>query len=88
MMKRSAKTLLGILLVLGGIVVTPLPIPFGILMIVIGLSLLVTTVPKIRHWLKQLRHKYQQTSAGLNRLKPRLPAFARKLIEDTDPESP
>lgn len=86
MLKRSFKILTGCLLVIAGIIVTPLPIPFGIVMIIIGLSLLVTTVPQIRDWLKRRRTHYRETSGHLNAIKHKLPGFARKLIEDTDPE--
>lgn len=86
MIVRSAKAIAGTLLVIGGIIVTPLPIPFGVLMIVIGLSLLASSVPRIRDYLIALRRRYRDVSAKLNRIKNRLPAFARQLIEDTDPE--
>ena len=88
MVKRSAKIMLGILLVIAGVIVTPLPIPFGLIMIFIGLSLLVTTVPRVREWLRRQRHRYQEFSGQLNAIKGKLPRFARKLIEDTDPERP
>jgi len=88
MVKRSFKVFLGVILVIVGIIVTPLPIPTGLLMIILGLSLLVTTVPQIRQWLKRQRKHYRETSGKLNAVKDKLPAFARKLIEDTDPERP
>ncbi|MDO6682969.1 MULTISPECIES: PGPGW domain-containing protein [unclassified Oceanobacter] len=85
MVKRSAKILLGIFFIIAGIIVTPLPLPFGLVMIVIGLSLLVSTVPRVREWLRQQRHRYREFSGRLNAIKSKLPGFARKLIEDTDP---
>ena len=35
--------------------------------------------------LRDLRRRYHTVSARLNRAKRYLPAFARRLIEDTDP---
>jgi hypothetical protein len=88
MVKRSARIVLGMFLVVTGIIVTPLPIPFGLLMIVIGLSLLASDIPVVHRALVNLRHRYQAFSARLNDIKHHLPGFARKLIEDTDPGKP
>lgn len=86
MIQRSAKFTAAILLILLGIVMTPLPIPFGLLSILLGLSLLISVVPAVRLWVIRLRLKYQRSSARLNRIGKRMPAFLRALIEDTDPE--
>lgn len=85
MLKKSLKITTGTILVIGGIILTPMPIPLGIISIVIGLSLLVGSVPEIRVWLTQARRRYQEFSNKLNSIKHRLPAIARRLIEDTDP---
>ena len=86
MIKRSAKFTAAILLILLGIVITPLPIPLGLVSILVGLSLLVSVVPAVRHWLIRLRLKYRQSSVRLNQLGKRMPAFLRELIEATAPE--
>lgn len=86
MLKRSAKAVSGMLLVIVGIIVTPLPIPFGVLMILVGLSLLASSVPWVREYLTSLRTRYREFSGTLNKMKNKLPGFARQLIEDTDPE--
>ncbi|KZZ41931.1 MAG: hypothetical protein MK185_05995 [Saccharospirillaceae bacterium] len=88
MIKRSAKFVAAVLLIILGIVITPLPIPLGLLSILIGLSLLVSVVPSVRHWLIQLRRKYRQSSVRLNQIGKRMPAFLRELIEETDPDKP
>lgn len=85
MLKRSAKIAAGILLLIAGIILTPLPIPFGILCLFIGLSILVSAIPQMRIWVTALRRRYQRTSAKLNLIKHRMPHFARQLIEETDP---
>jgi len=86
MIKRSAKAVAGTFLVVIGIIVTPLPIPFGVIMIIIGLSLLASSVPWVREYLITLRRRYRDASGRLNQVKNRLPTFARQLIEETDPE--
>ncbi|MCT7359496.1 MAG: hypothetical protein COB09_16255 [Thalassobium sp.] len=88
MIKRSVKMVTGILLLLLGIIITPMPIPLGIILIILGLSMLVGTIPQVRHFLQFIRRRYRAFSHKLNRIKHRLPAFARQLIEDTDPDQP
>lgn len=87
-MRKTFKIVIASLLIIAGLITLPLPIPAGLLLLIVGLSLLVSAIPKVRIFLRQLRKRYQQTSACLNRLKPRLPKFARELIEDTDPDWP
>ncbi len=88
MIKRSFKMVTGILLLLLGIIITPMPIPLGIILIILGLSMLVSTIPQVRAFLQFLRRRYRVFSYKLNRIKHHLPAFARQLIEDTDPDQP
>ena len=86
MIKRSAKLSAAIVLILLGIILLPLPIPFGLLCLLVGLSLLVSVVPGVRSWLISLRQRYRQTSRKLNQIGSRMPGFLRQLIEETDPE--
>ncbi|MCA6062840.1 PGPGW domain-containing protein [Thalassolituus marinus] len=86
MLLKPLRILAGSLLVIGGIIVTPMPLPLGIIMIIFGTSILVTELPLVRLYVRQLRKRFTSLSARLNRLKPHLPSFARRLIEDTDPE--
>lgn len=86
MLLKPLWILAGSLLVIGGIIVTPMPLPLGIIMIIFGTSILVTELPLVRLYVRQLRKRFTSLSARLNRLKPHLPSFARRLIEDTDPE--
>ena len=82
---RYLSIIAGSFLVLLGLIITPMPIPLGIILIVQGLSMLVSSLPFMRHWLRDLRRRYHTVSARLKRAKRYLPAFARRLIEDTDP---
>ncbi|UXD87746.1 PGPGW domain-containing protein [Thalassolituus hydrocarboniclasticus] len=88
MIRRSVKMVTGVLLLLLGIIITPMPIPLGIILIILGLSMLVSTIPRVRTFLQFLRRRYRVFSHKLNSIKHRLPAFARQLIEDTDPDQP
>ena len=77
--------MLGGFLVISGIIITPLPIPTGIIMIAIGLSILITYSQWVRAKIRDLRAKYKELSHKLNSIKDKLPKFAKKMIEDTDP---
>lgn len=86
MIKRSVNLLTGILLVLTGLIITPLPIPLGLILVVLGLSVLVTVLPSLRFSLTRLRCRYPAISLKLRRLSPKLPGFARRLLDHTDPD--
>lgn len=86
MIKHSAKITAGLLLVILGILITPLPLPLGLLTMLVGLSILVSALPGLRHRLRQLRSRYAKTSHKLNQLKEHFPQFAQRLIEETDPK--
>jgi len=85
-LKRWSAIVLGGFLVISGIIITPLPIPTGIIMIAIGLSILITHSQWVRAKIRDLRAKYKEFSQKLNNIKDKLPKFAKKMIEDTDPD--
>ena len=87
LVKKPLKIAVGLILVIVGLIALPLPIPAGLLMLIIGLSLLVSAIPETRNYLRRMRGRFRQTSAMLDRIKHRVPRFARQLIEDTDPDS-
>lgn len=84
-LKRWSAIILGGFLVISGIIITPLPIPTGIIMIAVGLSILITHSQWVRAKIRDIRAKYQEFSQKLNSIKHKLPKFAKKMIEDTDP---
>ena len=87
-LKRIAHLSAGLLLVAVGIIMTPLPIPVGLLMILVGLSLLVSVIPALRRYLVRMRRHYPETSARLRELNHKLPGFLQRLLTETDPDSP
>ena len=82
------QAVIGWILILVGLVVWPLPIPFGLLMIVIGIALVVPTSPGMRRLLRYLRRRYPAFDRQLERLKPHLPKFIQTMIERTRPRDP
>lgn len=87
MLTRVISIIIGIILVVSGLVILPLPIPFGLVMIIVGLSLLISHSHYFRILFKKLRRRFMGLSVRLNNLKPHVPEFARKMIEDTDPDT-
>jgi len=86
MIKRSVTLVAGFAFVIGGLIVTPLPIPLGLIMVIFGLSLLIPSLPVLRRWLQLLRMRYPKVSARLRHIHPHLPAFARRVVDDTEPD--
>ena len=86
MLYRTAKTTLAVLLIIIGIILTPMPVPFGIIFILCGLTLLATVSHKVRVWITRCRARYPGFSRSLNRVKYKVPAAIRRLIEETEPE--
>jgi hypothetical protein len=87
MIKRSVNLVIGFFLVICGIVITPLPIPVGLILIVLGLSLLVPALPVLRRWLIVTRARFPNFSSKLRSIRHRLPKFARNLIDHTEPQT-
>ena len=86
MIRRSVTLVGGVLLIVAGLLVLPLPVPVGLLMIILGVSLLVPAIPALARFLKRIRHRYPITSQRLNLISPKLPGFVRLVIEETDPD--
>ncbi|APR66927.1 MAG: PGPGW domain-containing protein [Thalassolituus sp.] len=86
MMKRSVNLVFGILLVIAGLIVMPMPVPLGLIMIILGLSLMVSAWPALQRKLKALRSRFRKISDKLSRIRHRLPGFARRLLDDTEPD--
>ena len=77
---------LGAFLVLSGLIVLPLPIPFGLLMITIGCALLAPYVPAVQRVVRRLRRKSPRLNATLLRHRHRFPPVIRNTIDKTHPE--
>lgn len=86
MLQRSARLAIGGLLVVAGLIMMPMPIPLGLLFILLGLSLLISVLPALRLRILALRQRFPKWSRSLQRQKRYLPAALRHLLDDTDPE--
>lgn len=75
-------------LVVAGLIVLPLPIPFGLIMLTIGLALLAPYIPLVRRFIKFLRRKWPSFDQTLRRHRDRFPPVIKKTIDKTQPPAP
>jgi len=76
---------LGWILLILGLVITPLPIPVGLILALCGLAILTMKSHSLRAYLIRSRQRYKGVSDRLTRVTPRLPKFLRQAVELTDP---
>lgn len=80
--------LIGSVLVISGAILAPTPIPFGLIMMTIGLALLAPYMPPIQKLVRAIRHKWPKVDVSLRRHRDRLPAIIRATIDKTHPHAP
>lgn len=76
---------LGAFLIVTGLIVLPLPIPFGLIMITIGLSLMAPYVPAFQRLIRSMRTKWPNLDRSLLHHRDRFPAIIRSTIDKTTP---
>jgi len=79
---------LGSTLVVTGLIVLPLPIPFGLIMVTIGFALLAPYFPPVRKFLRYLRGKLPKVDETLRRYRHKFPPIIKKTIDKTHPTAP
>lgn len=76
----------GLVFVLVGLVLWPLPIPFGLLLVLVGLMMLIPVSPATADAVKALRRRAPALDRWLKQLARRLPAPYRRILRKTEPE--
>ncbi len=69
-----------VLLVLLGLVTFLLPIPFGIVLLLFGIAMLMMVSPPVRRWFHRQREAYPSLDRRLSRVEPHLPVFVQKIL--------
>lgn len=85
LIKRPLKLLIGWLMLIGGIIIAPLPIPIGQFIALIGLSILVSESHWVKTKMQKFRRRLPMIGRQLQRMHPYMPKFLKKVIDDTDP---
>lgn len=78
----------GSTLVVVGLIVLPLPLPFGLIMLTIGFALLAPYIPVIQRLIRHMRSKWPKLNRQLLRFHPHLPPVIKKTIDKTHPPTP
>ena len=78
----------GTVLVLVGLIVLPLPLPFGLIMLTIGFALLAPYIPAVQRLLRHLRSRWPDLDAALRRYRHKFPPIIKKTIDKTNPAAP
>lgn len=78
----------GSTLVVAGLIVLPLPIPFGLIMLTVGFALLAPYIPAVRRMIKYLRAKWPKFDETLRRHHHRFPPVIKSTIDQTHPTAP
>lgn len=81
-------TMIGGTLTLFGFVWMWSPIPFGIVFMAIGLTILIGVNPLVRRWVRRLRVKHKKIDDTLDAVQERAPGPIRAALERTDPDPP
>lgn len=75
-------------MVVAGLIVLPLPIPFGLIMLTIGFALLAPYIPFVQRLIKTMRTKWPDLDQTLLRYRHRFPPVIKKTIDKTHPTGP
>ncbi len=78
----------GTALVVVGLIVLPLPLPFGLIMLTIGFALLAPYIPMVQRLIKKMRAKWPDLDRNLRLHRHRFPPVIKRTIDKTHPTAP
>ena len=76
----------GALIFIAGMIMFPLPIPIGLVMMVIGLTMLISSSKKLRSWIREYRRRNPKVNQSIHKAEAYLPRGMRNSIGQTDPD--
>jgi hypothetical protein len=76
----------GVFLVVAGAILTPTPIPFGLIMLTVGLALLAPYAAPVRRVVRGIRRRWPKIDETLRRNRDRFPPIIRQTIDRTHPD--
>ncbi|MDF1687966.1 MAG: hypothetical protein P1U50_14350 [Parvibaculaceae bacterium] len=84
---KSLSLLIGWILFVSGLILTPLPPPFafGLFLLMPGLALLIVHSSYMRRSVRYLRQKYSAVDRAASALEDRVPAQMRRVLKLTRP---
>ena len=84
-MTRLTLVTLAIAIILAGAVVLPMPVPFGAIMMLGGLTILISQSPFVARNVQAVRRQHLSVDHVIRRVEARLPERLRNVIRRTDP---
>lgn len=85
MLARAATTVIGVLLVLYGVIAAISPLPFGVVLVVLGLIMIAAANPAARPLILSMRRRWRWFDKAVRLAAHRSPSRFRETFEDTDP---
>ena len=79
------RRIAAITLIIVGIITFPLPLPIGLILIIVGLAMLVSSSQSLANFVRQYRAKSSGINMNFEKSKRYLPAFIKRALEKTDP---
>ena len=83
--RKPLKLIAGSVLFIIGVITAPAPLPIGQFFALVGLSLLISESSWVKVRIQKLRRRVPLIGQQLQRVRPHLPKFLKKVIDDTDP---
>ncbi|NJM35254.1 MAG: hypothetical protein HC850_11690 [Rhodomicrobium sp.] len=77
---------IGIVIIVIGLIIFPMPIPFGAFLILLGCALLVSSSETAAHLLKRLRARYSRLNGFIAMLEARSPGVLARALRRTAPD--
>lgn len=83
---RISLLVLAIVFICVGLIILPLPIPFGaLIMLVIGITLLIASNDTAAGWIRAWRVRNPRLNSRILSLETRLPGWISKILRRTTP---
>ncbi|HSC60958.1 MAG TPA: PGPGW domain-containing protein [Rhizomicrobium sp.] len=89
-MKRAFYLVIGWLLLIGGLVITPMPIPIpliGVVPFLLGCAILSQHSKVFRRFLQYMRHRFEWFSKTIEGPAHRMPMIVKHMIRRTSPKA-
>jgi uncharacterized membrane protein YbaN (DUF454 family) len=89
-MKRAFYLVIGWLLLIGGIIITPMPIPIpliGVVPFLVGCAILSKHSKVFRRFLQYMRHRFEWFSKTIESTAHRMPLMVKHMIHRTNPKA-
>ena len=85
-MWRIITQVTGVLIFIAGMIFFPLPIPIGAVMMIVGLTMMISSSKKLRKVIREYRRRNPKMNSTIHNAEYYLPKSMRDSIDQTDPD--